>query len=705
MHIPQHDPAPTCIPVAENADTLFSIGLAAHAAGRLDEAFAAYEAALQHDSRHVRALHQVGVLGYQIGNHALALEFLGAAIDVDPGNAQLYTDLGKVFSTIGEHGPALESYDQALAFDASDSAAWRGRAAVWLELGRLNDALASCRKAQTLNGDEPETYCVHGAILGKLGRHHEALACYDKALTLDPRSCDALLGLAMTRQQVGSFDDALAAYDCLIDLIPGSADAHHGRAEALRQLGRTNEAIESYQQAVICDPDNATFRLHLGDALLELGRANGALLCVDAALRLSPGDPAILHSRGLALQALKRFDEALDSFDAVLALAPGHVEGMLNRGNVFQDMGRIDEALHCYDTILKRQGDAAPIWNNRGNALEAARRDDEALDCYARAIALDPDYAVAHWNRALLDLQYGRLAQGWSGYEWRWKNEHLTVYRQKRAFAQPLWLGTDALEGRTILLFAEQGLGDTLQFCRYVPLVAARGARVILEVQRPLVGLLQKLEGVDRIIMRGEAPPNFDYQCPMMSLPLAFGTELESIPSGRPYLAPDDAIVSKWRARLGPHGRPRVGLVWSGNRTHANDQNRSIPFAALAGLLELDCQFVSLQKEYREQDRAALDASGVLRMEEHLDDFSDTAALCELIDVVISVDTSVAHLAGALGKPLWLMLPHVADWRWLTERSDTPWYPSARLFRQTHKGDWEGVIEAVRAELAALFQA
>ena len=686
----------------EDAAACFMAGLAAHAAGRLEEAYAAYEAVLQRDSRHVRALHQLGILGYQIGNHALALEFLGAALEAEPANVAVYTDLGQVFFALGELGPALDSYDQVLALDASVAAAWRGRAAVLQKLGRLADALDSCGRAQALGKDEAETCCLHGDILCALGRHAAALASFEQALRLDASHAGALLGRARALQHVGKWGEALTAYDGFLERWPAEAAAHHGRGETMHQLSRTNEAVKSYQQAVILEPGHAAYRLCLGEALLELGRPNGALQCFDVALGLMPDDPATHHCRGLALQALKRFDEALGSFDAVLAATPEHVEAMLNRGNVLQDMGRIDEALHCYDTVLTRHGDAAPIWNNRGNALEAARRDDEALASYTRAIALAPDYAVAHWNRALLDLQYGRFAPGWAGYEWRWKNEHLTVYRQKRAFSEPLWLGRESLKGKTILLFAEQGLGDTLQFCRYVPLVAALGARVILEVQPTLVTLLRQLDGVSDIFARGEALPAFDYYCPLMSLPLAFNTELDSIPAASPYLAPEPSHLSIWQARLGPSLRPRVGLVWSGNPTHANDHNRSIPFAWIAPLLTSDCQFVSLQKEHHHDDERALDAAGVLRVDSYLNNFSDTAALCSLMDVVISVDTSVAHLAGALGKPLWVLLPYVADWRWLTERSDTPWYPAGRLFRQGKVGDWAGVIVAVQEALSTL---
>ena len=702
MESRQYKPNPTSSCAADDAAAFFASGLASHGAGRLDEAFAEYEAALQRDSRHPGALHHLGILGYQIGNHELALEFLGAALNADPGNPSLYADLGKVFDALGEHGPALESYEQALAIDPLDAAAWQHHAAALQKIGRLDEALESCKKAHTLDPEQPDTLAIQGAILGALGRYREAQASCDEALRLDPQHAEALLGQARSRQQLGCLEDALAAYDRLLGLAPALAGAHHGRGKILVQLRRTAEAVDPYQQAAILEPDNAAFRLDLGDALRELGCPNGALQCFDAALRLSPGNPEIHHSRGLALQVLKRFDEALASFDTVLAALPDHVEAMLNRGNALQDMGRIDDALHCYDTVIARHGDAAPICNNRGNALKAVRRYDEALACYSRAIALKPDYAVAHWNRALLDLQYGRFAQGWRGYEWRWKNEHLTVYRQKRDFAQPLWCGDDGLQGKTILLFAEQGLGDTLQFCRYVPLVAARGARVILEVQAPLVGLMRTLEGAFQVIARGDPLPPFDVQCPLMTLPLAFGTGLDSIPAITPSVAPDASLLPAWQALLGPRVRPRIGLVWSGNPTHANDHNRSMPFAQLATLFALDCQFVSLQKEHREDEQAALDASGVLRTDVYLNDFSDTAALCEQMDLVISVDTSVAHLAGALGRPLWVLLPHVADWRWLTERSDSPWYPGARLFRQSKAGGWDSVIAEVQAALQAL---
>jgi tetratricopeptide (TPR) repeat protein len=718
------------------ANRLFGAGLAAHQEGRLDDAFAAYEQVLGLAPRHFDALHHVGILGYQTCNYELALQFIQAAIEVNPGVSSVYSNLGNIFKAIGEQEAALQSYEQALGLDAGnvdalynrgnvlqglkryeealasydqaialapgDVESWNNCAVVLQHLKRYEEALGSCNHAITLNPGHAEAFNNRGNILVLLGRADAALGSFEQAIALRPPYIEARVNLGQTLRVLGRLDESMAAYDAALALVPGSADALHGRGNTLRQLKRADEALADFEKAVILKPDSASFRTSLGSMLHELGRFHLALECFDAALGLDPELTVLHNGRGLVLQRLGHFKDALACFDQVLALEPGHLDAMLNRGNVLGDLGRTDDALACYDEVLRVKGETAPLWNNRGNVYESLRRYEDALACFDRAIALSPEYAVAHWNRALLNLQHGRLDEGWRGYEWRWKNEALSVYRQKRDFTQPLWLGQDSLEGKTILLFAEQGLGDTLQFCRYVPLVAARGARVILEVQGALAGLLGKLEGVGELVVHGDPLPPFDFQAPLMTLPLAFGTGLRSIPAPPRYLAADAARLGDWLPRLGAHVRPRVGLVWSGNPHHSNDHNRSVPFAQLARLFELDCQFVSLQKEYRAGDLALLDASGVLRMDEHLKDFSDTAALCELMDLVISVDTSVAHLAGALGKPLWLLLPQVADWRWLTERTDAPWYPSARLFRQSEAGDWEGVFDAVKQALGAL---
>lgn len=726
------------------ADRLFAAGLAAHQKGRLEGAFAQYEAALQRDPRHFDTLHHIGILGYQSGNHELALQFMSEAISVNPGVSTVYSNLGNIFKAIGEHESALQSYGQALTLapgnaDAlynrgnvlqylkryeealasyeralelapRDVEAWNNRAVVLQQLKRHGEALDCCERALALDPVHAEALNNRGNVLVLLERFDEALASYDRVRTLYPDYVDAAINHAKALRLTGCFDEALAGYDAILARHPDAAEAHHGRANVLRHLRRRVDALESYQQAVVADPRSATFRVSLGYLLIELGKLDGALKCFDVALALDGTITQGHNGRGMVLQRLKRYTEAMASFERSLELDPDYMDGMLNRANVLQDLGRSEEALAAYDAILALRGNSPAAWNNRGNVYEAMRCYEEALACYNKAIEVNPGYAPTHWNRSLLNLQYGNLADGWRGYEWRWSNEVLSCYSEKRDLPQPLWLGKEPLEGKTILLFAEQGLGDTLQFCRYAALVKARGARVVLEVQAPLVGLLGSLDGVDQLLRKGDPLPDFDYQCPLMSLPLAFGTELDSIPASPRYLAAEPARVAQWGSlleqRLGPRRRLRVGLAWSGNPQHANDHQRSLSFQLLARLFDLDCQFISLQKEYREADLpqvSALDASGVvLRMDAHLHNFADTAALCEQMDLVIAVDTSVAHLAGALGRPLWVMLPYVADWRWLTECADTPWYPGARLFRQPRKGDWDSAIEAVAQALAAL---
>jgi hypothetical protein len=325
---------------------------------------------------------------------------------------------------------------------------------------------------------------------------------------------------------------------------------------------------------------------------------------------------------------------------------------------------------------------------------------DEALTSYRKSIALKPDYALAHWSLAVNRLRFGDFKTGWAEGEWRWKCPGLPIIERK--FGCPLWLGAEPIRGKTILLHSDQGLGDALQFCRYVPLVAAMGAHVILEVQSELRELVSGLDGVSTVVPRGEALPDFDLHCPLASLPLAFDTSVDTIPSTTPYVSVGD-YAQAWKNRLTSVRSPRVGLVWSGNPDHNNDRNRSIALETLLPLLDADVGFVSLQKDARQADRAILDQrKEILDLGPELKSFVDTAAVVSHLDLVISVDTSVAHLAGALGRPVWILLPYVPDWRWLLHRTDSPWYPTARLFRQSETRDWRTVIQQVCTELNSL---
>jgi hypothetical protein len=335
--------------------------------------------------------------------------------------------------------------------------------------------------------------------------------------------------------------------------------------------------------------------------------------------------------------------------------------------------------------------------------LNELKQLDAALTSYDRAIELKSDYAEAYWNKSLALLLQGEFIKGFNEYEWRWKNENIKKMAGERSFTQPLWLGKESLVNKTILLYSEQGLGDSIQFCRYAMLVAELGAKIILEVQKPLVNLLQNLTGVSQLIAKGSALPEFDYQCPLLSLPLAFKTELKSIPIQKAYLKSSTAKLDVWSKRLGEKSNPRIGLVWSGSTGHKNDHNRSLTLTDVLKHLPPNFEYVSLQKEVREGDKDALIKSTIKHYGDQLVDFTDTAALCDLMDIVISVDTSVAHLAGALGKTTWILLPYVPDWRWLLDRDDSPWYASVKLYRQDEDRQYAPVLERVANDLMKEF--
>jgi Tetratricopeptide repeat/Glycosyltransferase family 9 (heptosyltransferase) len=405
---------------------------------------------------------------------------------------------------------------------------------------------------------------------------------------------------------------------------------------------------------------------------------------------------APLNNCGITLILLRRCEEALEILDRALSISPDLAELFNNKGNALKYLARFDEALANYDRAIVLRPDYAEARSNRGNCLDEMGRYAEALACYNDALALQPGHADTHWNIAVNRLRAGDLKTGWVENEWRWKIKSLQV--KHRHFGQPLWIGAEPIDGKVLLLHNEQGLGDAIQFCRYVPLLAARGARIVLEIDGPLKELVSGLDGVSHSVVKGEALPDFDFHCPLTSLPLAFDTTLDTIPSTVPYISAG-APVADCGARLSQN-LPRIGLVWSGNPIHNNDRNRSMPLESLLPLLDVKAQFVSLQKDVRRSDEAVLrERSDILNLGAELRSFADTAALIGQLDLVISVDTSVAHLAGALGRPVWILLPYVPDWRWLLDRDDSPWYPTARLFRQSQTREWHSVVDRMQRAL------
>jgi tetratricopeptide (TPR) repeat protein len=402
---------------------------------------------------------------------------------------------------------------------------------------------------------------------------------------------------------------------------------------------------------------------------------------------------------------MQRFEEALANARKAYELAPDNPEITKNVGAILQKLGRHAEAMVWIEKALVLRPDFPQALNDRSTSLIELRRVDEAFADVDRAIALDPECPDYYWNRSLLQLLIGNFADGWRGREWGRKSRLVSFVDRK--FVQPRWFGEEPIAGKTILLHSDEGFGDTIQFSRYVAMVARLGARVILELQPALQLLLAGLEGVSLCVPKNAALPDFDLHCPLSGLPLAFKTRLETIPAGHSYLPPLPQVsLTEWQARLGAHDKMRVGLVWSGNPLHGNDRNRSTSLRQLSAIFDDRARFYSLQKDPRPEDKATLsERSDVIDLTEHLTDFVETAGLISHLDLVVTVDTSVAHLAAALGRPTWILLPHTPDYRWLLDRDDSPWYPSVRLFRQDERRTYDGALARVREELGMLITA
>jgi tetratricopeptide (TPR) repeat protein len=518
---------------------------------------------------------------------------------------------------------------------------------------------------------------------------------------MPPQSTADLLRRAADLHRQGDLGTARRLYDDVVAREPNNAEALHLAGAAAANVGSSAEAVELLTRASHLDPRNPIIRINLAATLNAMGRTDAALAAIERATALAPTLPLAHRLRGDLLKSARRFDAALESYARLAELAPHDAASRIQCGNVLAMCDRMDEALRAFESALAMDPASAEAHKQRGVALTVLQRHVEALASLDRAVELAPGSADARYTRALLLLASGSYTRGFREHESRWDSSLAASSRARRTFAQPQWLGEESLAGRRILLYAEQGLGDTLQFCRYANLVAKRGAAaVVLQVQRPLVELLRPLPGVDEVIGDDAAPPPFDCHCSLMSLPLAFDTRLENVPAPVSYLQADPRRIAIWQQRLGKRRAPRVGLMWNGNPDNPSDGYRSFPLAAWLPHLPPGLEYFSLQRFVRAEDRESLRGSIVRDLSAEQSDFGDAAALCACMDIVVSVCTSIAHLSGALGRPTWVMLSQVADWRWLLEREDSPWYPTARLYRQSARGDWRGVFERVAADLA-----
>ena len=644
--------------------------LALHQQGQLHQAKAIYIQLLQIEPRNEDALHLLGVMAHQTGAYQEALKLITDAIEINPEVALYYSSLGNALKEIRQFSDALASYDKSISLNSGYAEVYSSRGVLLKELGELNASIDSHNKAIALKPASAEFHSNQGLTFIGLKQLDSAVASFDMAVALKPDYAEAYSNRGLALQELKQFDEAFANYDKAIALKPDLAEAYSNRANALLALRDLNLTVVGSEEAITPKSLYCKTYIARGHALNESEMLCEAISIYDKAIALKPELAEAHSNRGFALIGLKKFNSALTSIDRAINLKPDYAEAFCNKGFALQELEQLDGAVANYD----------------------------------KAIELKPDYVQANWNKSSLLLSIGEFHQGFNLYEWRWRKDE--CLKLKRDFQQPLWLGEESLSSKTVLLHAEQGLGDTIQFCRYVKMVADLGAKVILEVQKPLKRLLKDLPGVATLISKGDPVPEFDFHCPLLSLPLAFKTELQTIPAVNGYIKAEPERVALWADRL-KRDELKIGISWQGSQGTKVDIGRSFELKLFENIAALpNVKLISLQKGYgSEQLRNMPQGMQVLDFEDELDTdgaFLDSAAVMMNLDLVITSDTALAHLAGTLGVKTWIALKYVPDWRWMLERKDSPWYPSMTLYRQQRIDDWQPVFTQIELDITSI---
>ncbi len=715
-----------------------SIAFTHHQRGELAQAEQIYRQIIEHEPNHADAWHLMGVAAHQAGRHAEAIEHISRALAISGPNSTYLNHQGAAYAALDKLDDAERCFRQACQLAANDPQTHYNLAALLALRGQKSDAIESYRRAIALAPKFVEAQFNLGNLLRDEGQFVEAERCYATALAGRPDYLRAAMALANIQLRLDKRTAAESTYRLALQIDPESVDAHYWLGSLFNSEGRLEEAATELQAAVVRNPRHVEAQNNLGCVFRAMNRLDQAEQCFRLALHESPNLAAALSNLGSVLHDRKDYDGAADLFRRAIEAQPDFAEAYNNLGTVYQDQKRFDEALACYRKALELEPKSAEAQLNVGSALQMQGHVDEAIAAYERSIATDPniprahyclgaalhtkgrdtdalaaygeairqdpDYAEAHYNRSFVYLSRGDLAAGWQDYEWRLKCKD---YKGRR-FNVPRWNGS-SLEGHTMLVHAEQGLGDTLHFIRYIKHVQRLGGSVFVEVQPALVPLL-KASGITGVIPGGSPLPRFDLEVPLLSLPLVLGTTLENLPADVPYLAADPRLIKQWRGALRKLPGIKVGINWQGNPDYAFDHFRSIPLAQFAPLADVKgVTLVSLQKGHGTEQLAEVASQfDPIELGGEFDTasgaFMDTAAVMSSLDLVVTSDTAAAHLAGGLGIPVWLALAKVPEWRWMLDRDDCPWYPTMRLFRQTTAGDWSDAFARMQTELAALSQ-
>ncbi|MBZ0107197.1 MAG: tetratricopeptide repeat protein [Candidatus Scalindua rubra] len=670
-----------------------------HQSGRLHGAEQLYKEILEEQPEHVDALFFLGILNLQQGIYDTACTYFMKTIKLMPDHAAAHCNLGTTLQESGKPDEAIISYRKSISLKPDYADAHYNLGNTLKEQGRPEEAVICYKKTIELSPGNADSYCNLGNTFKEHGKLDEAVEYYRKASELDPYNPVFHCNLGAALQESGALAEAISSYMEAVKLDPNYAMAFSNMGSALHESGKPDEAITCYERAIALNPDYAEAHNNLGTSLLEKGKSEESIICHKRAIELNPDCAETHNNLGTALMAQRKLDSAITSYKKALLLNPKYAEAHNNLGTALMAQSKFDAAIISHKKAIELKPDYAEAYNNLGTVLKGTGRPEEAIAHYRQAIELKTDYAQAHLNLAFALLLTENFKKGFQEYEWRLRLKRCIPETDRR----PVWDGS-YLNGKSILVYTEQGIGDSIQFVRYLPMVKEQGGYVIVECQQSLCRLLKNFVGIDEIMEKtshGKSPMQFDVQVPLLSLPGIFDTTVDSIPRNLSYIKPDPVLVSQWRAKFDNDNNLKVGIVWAGNPKHIDDRNRSCSLNDFAHLTSIrGLTFYSLQKGLAsaEANKHTM-VIKIVNPDNELNDFADTAAAIENLDLVIAVDTAVAHLAGAIGKPVWTLLPFVPDWRWMLERSDSPWYPGMRLFRQTQLNDWAGVFNQVKEAL------
>jgi len=558
--------------------------------------------------------------------------------------------------------------------------------------GRLSEAEQLYQQILQAHPNQPNALHLLGVIAYQVGKNDIAVELITKALAIQPNYAEAQVNLGNALKSLGKLDEAVASFQKALTITPDLPEVHYNLGNTLMEMGRLEPAIDSFRKALAIKSNYIEALENLGSALKENGQLDAAVVSYHEALAIKPNSEQLHYNLGNALRELGKRKEAVESFRKAISIKPDYAEAHYNLGNIFIDLGDPEGAVVSFKKALTHNPGHDNSHSNLGAVLLGLGDHNKAAESIQNALNISPEDARAHYNLGLAQLAMGDFQNGWNNYAWRWKTDEYSS--RIRNYKEPLWNGSD-LEGKTIFIYGEQGLGDDIQFVRYLPILREYGACVVLHTPEPLYQLFKGSGLADHLVGPKETPPSFDCHLPILDVPRLVNTTLETIPSQKSYLQVTPKLQEEWANRISSNCNFRVGVVWAGSSQHQNDLNRSIeaslfqPFTNIPG--------VSVYSLQVGRDGEAVSAFGdnVTDLATSFSDFADTAAAINNLDLIISVDTSVAHLAGALGRPVWTLLPFASDWRWLLERDDSPWYPSMRLFRQEKRGDWKRTIERV----------